>query len=243
VRAVERARELGVDGMTTLLIASLLSSPFAARNEFDGWQRTHEVALSTARGTGDRRAEAIVLTGLGQLYYEKDDFPAALAFFRQASAYAEEVGDDATRAVAVVGIGTVRRDLAEFAEAAADLELAVALGEQVGDQSVVAAAHYGLGAISRDHGDLDAAADRFRLCAARYRDLADRRGEALAMRGLSLCHRALGDLRRPQAQLGRGRTRRRLRPAVVGEGAVAHGGRLRGARGAGRVPAGEHARR
>ncbi|WP_084175571.1 AfsR/SARP family transcriptional regulator [Actinokineospora spheciospongiae] len=196
VRAVERAHELGVDGVTALLITSLLSSPFAARNEFDGWQRTHEVALSAARGSGDRRAEAIVLTGLGQLHHEKDDFPAALEHFRLARDHAEAVGDDATLAVAVVGIGTVGRDLADFAGATADLETAVLLGERVGDPSVVAAAHYGLGGLSRDHGDLDAAADRFRRCASLYRDLDDRRGEALALRGLSLCHRALGDYAR-----------------------------------------------
>ncbi|OLR91399.1 hypothetical protein BJP25_00715 [Actinokineospora bangkokensis] len=196
VRTVERAHELGVDGLGTLLIASLLSSPFAARNEFDGWQRTHDVALSAARRRGDRRAEAVVLAGLGQLHYEKDDFTAALDHFRQARAHAEAVGDEAVLAVAAVGIGTVRRDLADFAAAADDLRAAVELGERVGDRSVVAAAYYGLGAISRDHGDLAQAVERFDACARLYRELDDRRGEGLALRGLSLCHRAAGDAAR-----------------------------------------------
>lgn len=103
VRAVERAHELGVDELSTTLITSLLSSPFAARNEFDGWQRTHEVALKAAVGSGNKRAEATVLTGLGQLFYERDDFPAALAHFRQALDDAVAIDDPAIQAVAMSG--------------------------------------------------------------------------------------------------------------------------------------------
>lgn len=193
VRAVERAHDLGIDGMTTLLITSLLSSPFAARNEFDGWQRTHEVALAAARSNHDQQAEAVVLAGLGQLYYEKDDFTTALDHFRQSLGHAEAIGDDTTRAVAHVGIGTVQRDLADFAEAERHLVTAVELADTGSDHAVVAAARYGLGAISRDHGDLDSAAGQFRRCIELYRMVDDRRGEALALRGLSLCHRARGE--------------------------------------------------
>jgi DNA-binding SARP family transcriptional activator/predicted negative regulator of RcsB-dependent stress response len=189
VRAVERAQVLGVDEMTTTLITSLLSSPFAARNEFDGWQRTHEVALKSARKQGNRQAEAVLLAGLGQLRYEQDDFPAALANFQSAADHAVAVGDQATHAVALVGLGTVRRDLAEFDQARELLDRAVELG----DNSVVAAASYGLGAISRDNGDLTEAADAFRRCVRLYRGLDDQRGLALALRGLSLCHRAAGE--------------------------------------------------
>lgn len=189
VRAVERAQDLGVDEITTTLITSLLSSPFAARNEFDGWQRTHEVALKAARSQGNRQAEAVLLAGLGQLRYEQDDFPAALENFRLAAEHAVAVGDESTHAVALVGLGTVRRDLAEFDEARDLLDRAVELG----DASVVAAASYGLGAISRDHGDLADATDAFRRCARLYRELDDQRGLGLALRGLSLCHRAAGD--------------------------------------------------
>jgi DNA-binding SARP family transcriptional activator/tetratricopeptide (TPR) repeat protein len=190
VRAVERAGELGIDTMTTLLITALLSSPFAARNEFDGWQRTHEAALAAARAAGNRHAEAMVLAGLGQLYYEKDDFDTALAHFAGAQAHAVAVSDDATRAVALVGLGTVRRDLAEFTAAQQDLETAAALGERIGDDAVVAAACYGLGVISRDHGDIDVAADWLHRAVDLYRKIGDVRGEALALRGVSLCHRA-----------------------------------------------------
>ncbi|MDX3228523.1 BTAD domain-containing putative transcriptional regulator [Streptomyces sp. ME19-01-6] len=193
VRAVERSHELGLDGASTTLITSLLSSPFAARNEFDGWQRTHEVALLAARKNQDRQAETILLAGLGQLFYEKDDFPAALDHFRQALELARAVGDAATQAIALVGIGTVRRDLGEFQDAADDLERAAGIAERVGDRSVVAAAHYGLGAIRRDGGDLEAAANSLSRCADIYREIGDPRGEAVSLRGLGLCHRARGE--------------------------------------------------
>ncbi|WP_424183761.1 BTAD domain-containing putative transcriptional regulator [Actinokineospora sp. G85] len=190
VRAVERAHDLGIDGTTTLLITSLLSSSFAARNEFDGWQRTHEVALTAARSGGDRRAEAVVLAGLGQLHYAKDDFGPALDHFTRALAHAAAVDDEATQAVALVGLGTVRRDLADFAQARLDLEAAADLGARTGDHEVVAAADYGLGSIALDHSAVEEAVERFHRSARLYRELGDGRGEALAQRGLSLCHRS-----------------------------------------------------
>jgi DNA-binding SARP family transcriptional activator len=193
VRAVERAHALGIDEMTTTLIASLLSSPFAARNEFDGWQRTHEVALKAARHSGNEAAEAVVLAGLGQLFYEKDDFTVALDHFQQAARHAMNVDDQATLAVALIGIGTVQRDLAEYAEARGNLARAAELGDQAGDASVVAAACYGIGAVARDHGDLDAADEQLRRSVELYQTVGDRRGEALALRGLGLCHRARGE--------------------------------------------------
>ncbi|ANZ42986.1 hypothetical protein BBK82_23970 [Lentzea guizhouensis] len=188
VRAVERAHDLGVDELTTTVITSLLSSPFAARNDFGNWQRTHEVALSSARDRGNRKAEAVLLAGLGQLRYQQDDFARALRDFRQAAGIARDIGDTETLAVAYVGMGTVHRDLAEFAPARELLDQAIA----VGDRGVVAAASYGVAAILRDHGDVTEAIAAFERCVELYRSLADRRGEALALRGLSVCHRATG---------------------------------------------------
>ncbi|MFS8098514.1 tetratricopeptide repeat protein [Lentzea alba] len=188
VRAVERAHDLGVDELTTTVITSLLSSPFAARNEFGNWQRTHEVALRSARERGNRRAEAVLLAGLGQLRYEQDDFVAALTNFQQAAEIAADIDEPETLAVAYVGLGTVHRDLAEFERARELLDKAITLG----DNGVVAAASYGVGAIHRDHGDLAEATRAFERCVELYREQDDKRGEALALRGLSLCHRAAG---------------------------------------------------
>ncbi|SEF98920.1 DNA-binding transcriptional activator of the SARP family [Nonomuraea solani] len=193
VRIVERTHELGVDKMATTLIASLLSSPFAVRNEFDGWQRTLDVALVAARTAGDRGAEATVLARLGQLSYEKDDFAAAREHFQQALRHAEAVGDEPVQAVARVGIGIVHRDLGHFGPAAAELSEGARIAERIGDQVVVAAALYGLGTTRRDAGDLDEAAEILRTSVALNRKLDDKRGEALSLRGLSLCHRAAGE--------------------------------------------------
>lgn len=195
VRVVERAHELGVDEANTTLIASLLSSPFAARNEFDGWQRTHDVALRAAVSSGDKRAEATVLAGLGQLFYERDEFPTALGHFQRALDNAVAIDDQAIQAVALVGIGTVQRELAQFDQAGTTLAEAAGLAERIGDRAVLAAARYGLGTILRDHGELDAAYDALQQCVELYRDLGDERGEALSLRGLSLCRRAAGDAR------------------------------------------------
>ncbi|MFE2755529.1 BTAD domain-containing putative transcriptional regulator [Actinosynnema sp. NPDC059335] len=140
VRAVEQAHRLGVDRAHTLLVSSLLSSAFAIRNEFDGWRRTHEIALELAREGDDRHAEAVVLVGLGQLHYEKDDFATALTHFDQALRHADALDDDTARAVCLVGIGTVHRELGHVDLARDTLTTAAELGARLGHDSVVAAA-------------------------------------------------------------------------------------------------------
>jgi tetratricopeptide (TPR) repeat protein len=189
VRVVERAHELGVDHTPVISLASLLVAPFATRNEFDAWQRTQETALAAARASGDRKAEATMLAGLGDLHAKKDDFPTAVEHFRRARDLAESAGDDGTYALALVGMGNVHREHGEFDAAVRDLSAAA----EFGDQEVVAAANYGLGAISRDHGDIAEATDRLTRSAGMYREMGDQRGAALALRGLSLCHRAISD--------------------------------------------------
>nr|WP_042185339.1 BTAD domain-containing putative transcriptional regulator [Kibdelosporangium sp. MJ126-NF4]CTQ90376.1 putative regulatory protein [Kibdelosporangium sp. MJ126-NF4] len=190
VRTVERAHQLGVDEMTTALAANLLSSPFSARNEFDGWERTHAVALAAARASGNSQAEAIVLVGLGQLSYERDDFDTAMRYLNQALGLA----DERIEMVALVGIGTVHRDRGQVADARAVLGRALLLAERIGEPSALAAAMYGLGCLDRDHGDLGSARELLGRCVESYRDLRDPRGEALAIRGLGLVHRASGEL-------------------------------------------------
>ncbi|ALG08250.1 hypothetical protein AOZ06_16215 [Kibdelosporangium phytohabitans] len=77
VRMVERAHELGVDEASTTLITSLLSTPSALRNGCNGWQRALDIALTAARSAGNQCAEVTILTGLGQLCFERDEFDRA----------------------------------------------------------------------------------------------------------------------------------------------------------------------
>jgi tetratricopeptide (TPR) repeat protein len=189
VRVVERAHGLGAGHDAVISLAALLVVPFATRNQFDAWQRTSDAALAAARASADRKAEAVMLAGVGDVYAKKDDFNAALDHFQQARELAEAVGDHNTVALAMVGAGIVHSELAEFDAAIRDLSAAAELG----NPEVVAAANYGLGAISREHGDIADATERLARCAELYREVRDQRGRALALRGLSLCHRAVGD--------------------------------------------------
>jgi DNA-binding SARP family transcriptional activator/tetratricopeptide (TPR) repeat protein len=193
VRVVERAHDLGVAHGIVISLASLLTAPFATRNEFDAWQRTNEAALSAAVASADPAAEAVMLAGVGDVHAKKDDFPAALDHLRRARDLAEAVGDDDTVALALLGTGNAYLELAEFDAAVRDLRAAAELGERTGHRDIVAAANYGLGAISRDHGDIAEATERLTRCADEYREARDQRGVGLALRGLSLCHRAVAD--------------------------------------------------
>nr|WP_052478269.1 tetratricopeptide repeat protein [Kibdelosporangium sp. MJ126-NF4]CEL17300.1 regulatory protein [Kibdelosporangium sp. MJ126-NF4]CTQ91471.1 regulatory protein [Kibdelosporangium sp. MJ126-NF4] len=193
VRMVERAYELRINYNTIVSLVSLLATPFAARNQFDEWERTQEIAVEVTGAVGDRTAQAVALAGLGQLHAEKDDFPAALTHFRKSATLSALVGDDSTFAAALVGMGNVHRELAVTDAAAIDLGTAAVLGEEIDHLGVVAAANYGLGAVSRDTGDIAAATAQFQRCVEVYRKAGDRRGIAMSLRGLSLCHRAVGE--------------------------------------------------
>ncbi len=67
VTAVERAAAMDLDGIACELAAALVASPVAVRNQFDEWWRTHDAGLAAARRAGNRRGEAMLLAGLGQL--------------------------------------------------------------------------------------------------------------------------------------------------------------------------------
>ncbi|ONI85262.1 hypothetical protein ALI144C_13190 [Actinosynnema sp. ALI-1.44] len=193
VRTVERAAELGATRLTVELIAVLLASAFAARSAFDSPQRTLDVALNAARSSGDRKTEARLLTGLGQLYYQRDDFGPALDYAGQAAEKAQLISDHATAAVALVTVGTIQRDRGLFDVARRTLEAAAVAGEQAGDLGTLAASSYGIGAICRDTGDFTASSVALGRSAELHRQLDDPRGEAIALRGLSQLHRARGE--------------------------------------------------
>lgn len=192
VRMIERSHELGQHQDAVVASATMIS-PFAVRNDFDSWQRTHAVALSFARKNRDRRAETITLAGLGQMYYEKDDFERALEHYREACELAEQTGDDRARAVALVGIGTVCSERAEYESAHRTFATAAELADRLDDPALAAATQFGIGSVSRDRGNLAEATGALHRCVQLRRAMNDRRGEGQALRGVSLCHRAAGD--------------------------------------------------
>lgn len=194
VTAVERAGAMDLDGIACELAAALVASPVAVRNQFDEWWRTHDAGLAAARRAGNRRGEAMLLAGLGQLRYEQDRFTDAHRYLHDALAAFREVKDAHGEATVLATLSTVSWEQGHFAEAARYLDQARAAFVELGDGAGLAYAAYGLGTIHREQGRSVEALDAFDQALAAYRSTGSRRGEALTLRGIGLVHRAEGRL-------------------------------------------------
>ncbi|GAA1605006.1 DNA-binding SARP family transcriptional activator [Actinoplanes couchii] len=194
IAAVERAAALDLVAPACGLADALVFASFAARNNFDGWERTHTAASAAARRAGDRLAEAAMECGIGQLRYAQDRFPESRRHFSRAAALFESAGHDRGQAVALNGLGTVGRELGEHAVALPQINRARDMLDRLGDVAGVAHAHYSLGFAHRELGDDEIALGHLGAALDRYRRLGHRRGELVAIRGMGLVHRARGEL-------------------------------------------------
>ncbi|WP_406395406.1 tetratricopeptide repeat protein [Streptomyces sp. NBC_00882] len=192
--AVEYCADHGMERAARDLAGALIASSVALYNQFDAWSRSHTAAMAAVRRSGDGEGEAWLLTGLGQLRYEQDEFEESYAYYRDALRLfeAQDDGPQGT-AQALLGMATARREQARYSEA---LELLGAALERYGrldDRGARARVLYGLGYVYREQGDGPAAREAFTQALELYRAEDDRHGEALILRALALCHRAEGE--------------------------------------------------
>ncbi|MET9774544.1 BTAD domain-containing putative transcriptional regulator [Streptomyces sp. NPDC006367] len=66
---------------------------FSVRFHFDDWRLTHESALKVVRRQGNRRGEAALLLGLGDLYLTKRRYDRAIPLLEKSCQLFQEVGD------------------------------------------------------------------------------------------------------------------------------------------------------
>ncbi|MFF7544634.1 BTAD domain-containing putative transcriptional regulator [Streptomyces canus] len=192
--AVEYCADHGMDRSARDLAGALIASSVALYNQFDAWSRSHTAAMAAVRRSGDGEGEAWLLTGLGQLRYEQDEFEESYAYYRDALRLfeAQDDGPQGT-AQALLGMATARREQARYAEASELLGAALERYGRLDDRGARARVLYGLGYVYREQGDGPAAREAFAQALELYRAEHDRHGEALILRALALCHRAEGE--------------------------------------------------
>lgn len=100
VAGVGLAARFGLDQHACDLASALVQASFRINNQFDEWWRTHDTALTAARHAGNPRAEAVILTGLGQLRHKQDRFADANRYFRESLAIFRRLPDVAGQATA-----------------------------------------------------------------------------------------------------------------------------------------------
>lgn len=86
------------------------------RSSWADWQGTHELGLTAAREAGNRQAEAWVMTSLGHLYSELQQFDKAVWLRQEALALFREIGDSEGEGRALTGLGSGYIALGRFEE-------------------------------------------------------------------------------------------------------------------------------
>ncbi|MFK4101170.1 BTAD domain-containing putative transcriptional regulator [Streptomyces sp. NPDC019531] len=197
--AVEYCADHGMDRAARDLAGALIASSVALYNQFDAWSRSHTAAMAAVRRSGDGEGEAWLLTGLGQLRYEQDEFEESYEYFRDALRLFDGLEDvPQGMAQALVGMATARREQACFPEALELLGAALERYGPDGDSGARAQVLYGIGCVHREQGRGPESHEALAQALELYRAEGDRFGEALTVRSLALCHRAEGAL--PEAE-------------------------------------------
>ncbi|WP_163506306.1 AfsR/SARP family transcriptional regulator [Fodinicola acaciae] len=143
VEITERAAEAGAAEVAVELAVGL-ASYFELRANADDWRRTHVAALAAAEAADDRRGQARVLRGLGQLDIYADQYRAATRKFHRSLRLFHQVGDIDGAAAALSGLGATCHYNHDDARALEFYQQALKLYEECGDANGVA---YALGAI------------------------------------------------------------------------------------------------
>lgn len=143
VEITERAASAGAAEVAVELAVGL-SSYFELRANADDWRRTHVAALAAAEAADDRRGQARVLRGLGQLDIYGDQYRSATQKFQRSLTLFQEVGDIGGAAAAVSGLGATYHYNHDDIRALEFYQQALTLYEEAGDAHGVA---YALGAI------------------------------------------------------------------------------------------------
>ncbi|GIJ55693.1 AfsR/SARP family transcriptional regulator [Virgisporangium aurantiacum] len=191
VLAVERAAELGLDGLAVSIASALCASTYPLNNVVDLWDRAHRAALVAARRAGDAHGEAVLLVELGQLRYEQDRFGEAQQVLTDAVTRFRDLGDARGQASALSALGLACRDQGYLPEAQHFLAQASTLCRDLDDRAVGHCERL-VGSVHLERGDFALADEALATAVSAYRRIGSRRGEALTLRTIGLAAQARG---------------------------------------------------
>ncbi|PRX50932.1 DNA-binding SARP family transcriptional activator [Prauserella shujinwangii] len=199
--AVALAADWGLDELAWELATAVVPY-YDHRGNHDDWQRGHEVALRAVVTAGNRRGEAALLRGLGQVRIYREDFGAATRTLRRSRRLFHACGDERGEATALAGLATAFRLTGRFDDA---LGHAVAALDLLAgrDRPVEAQIRNGVGMIRLAQGRDDEAGAWFTEALRLARETGDRHREAAVLRDRSGLHVRRGDATAALADLHR----------------------------------------
>ncbi|TDV48837.1 AfsR/SARP family transcriptional regulator [Actinophytocola oryzae] len=196
--AVELAATLDLDAIAVELATALSGTAFGGHHRvlddpFGSWQRTHDAALSAARRNDNALGEAALLAGLGQLYYERDDFPKSRAYLSQAQSVFRGAGDLRGEATTLAALGAACREQGYLPEALHFLDRAGRMWAALAESGGMGHVQRLTGTVRLEMGDYPGTYTALTEARSLFVAAGSRRGEGLTTRSLSLYHRARGE--------------------------------------------------
>ncbi len=150
-------------------------------------------ALELARLAGDRRAEAVATTNLGDMLLALRDFPAAIARLTDALGLLAALGDQRGEAGVRTELASAMYLSGDNITAADGLVRACELYRGIADRRGEATVLSRLATVQLVTGDYDGAGTGLTRALELYRELGDRLGEAQALGELGATMHAIGD--------------------------------------------------
>ncbi|MGW0807801.1 AfsR/SARP family transcriptional regulator [Nonomuraea sp. NPDC002799] len=153
---VDAVRLAADAGLTTSAwgLAGALVPYFDLHCRYEEWQLTHRLALDSARAANDRRGEAAMLRGLGQVCLYQDRYTEAGDMLRRARAIFHELDDPRGEAISICGLGAADQFSGRHLRALGSFRRALAMFLAVGDQSGEAYARQAIGRVHLSLRDL-----------------------------------------------------------------------------------------
>jgi DNA-binding SARP family transcriptional activator/Flp pilus assembly protein TadD len=177
VAAVRQAAGAGL-AATAWDLAGALAGFFELREHLDDWRITHEAALHCCVAAGDRRGEAYLRRGLGELHLDLDRVAEGVEHLRAALTLMRRRADRHGEALVLRALGTAHRLGGADATATDVLTEALRISEQLDDTVGRAQVLHNLGVLHRRAGRPEQAEQAHRQALALFGALGDRFGEA-----------------------------------------------------------------
>ncbi|GAA1688640.1 BTAD domain-containing putative transcriptional regulator [Nonomuraea maheshkhaliensis] len=187
VEAVQLAAGTGLATSAWGLAAALVPY-FDLHCRFEEWQLTHRLALDSARAAGDRRGEAAMLRGLGQVCLYQDRYAEACDMLKRARTIFRELGDVRGEAISICGLGAASQFSGEHLRALGSFRHALAMFLAVGDRSGEAYARQAIGRIYLSLQDLRQASRWLSEALRLARELGDAHREGCVSMHLGRLH-------------------------------------------------------
>lgn len=155
-----------------------------------------QIALSAARHTGDRRAEARLLRCLGLILSLRLQRTESVETLTNALRIARELGERVLEGEVLDELGGTYRDLRKLPDAIRSLEQAVRIGEETGDDIGRATALNNLADVLRQVRRTDEAIRAHENALETYESVGIDDGRARSLAGLGWAHQAHGDFQK-----------------------------------------------